>query len=113
MKKVILTLIIIGLFCVGIIGIFNIPKDKKIVEHSETLIECSVVERYYVKQSIIAGDKYLTVIDYNGFVYTVDDKLTYDNSEYENKLSLKLVTLKYDDNTIVISILPLHEEVII
>lgn len=113
MKKVLLAVIIVVLILFGIIGIFNIPKDKKVIEHSETLIECSVVERYYIKQSIIAGDKYLTVVDYNGFVYTIDDKLTYDNSEYENKLSLKLVTLKYDDGEIVTSILPLHEEVII
>ena len=111
MKKVVLTFIIIGLFCVGIIGIFNIPKDKKVSEHYETLIECSVVERYYIKG--IAKNKYLTIIDYNGFVYTIDDKLTYDNSEYEDKLSLKLVTLKYDDGEIITSILPLHEEVII
>lgn len=111
MKKVLLTFLITALICVGFAYIISIPKDKKVTEHSETLIECSVVERYYIKG--IAKNKYLTIVDYNGFVYTIDDKLTYDNSEYEDKLSLKLVTLKYDDGEIITSILPLHEEVII
>ena len=113
MKKVVLTFIIIGLFCVGIIGIFNIPKDKKVIEYSETLIECTVKDRQYKERTFRDGEHYFTIVEYNGFIDKIDDKSTYENSKYSNKTYLKLVILKYDDGEIKTFIAPLHKEVII
>ena len=113
MKKVLLTVIIVVLILFGIIGIFNIPKDKKVIEHSETLIECTVKDRQYKERTFRDGEHYFTIVEYNGFVDKIDDKSTYENSKYSNKTYLKLVTLKYEDGEIKTFIAPLHEEVII